>query len=77
MFQGVKNMLLKVGDKIVDLNEEPIMIIFSSDDIEKLKLIDDTTKILCYYPEWVDENDIQMWIDGKITFQSIKEKFKR
>jgi len=60
----ISNMKVKIGDKIVDANDEPIMLIFENDSevsmvgCQIINMHPDSKKY-CMFPDGMDQNIIQ------------------
>lgn len=58
--RGVDKMKVKIGNKIHDAKNEPIMIILGEQDKENIKnMLPDATKYLCYPDDMGEEEAVE------------------
>lgn len=55
-------MIVKVGDKLYDSNEQPIMLILSKKDKELIMNMAPWATKYCSFPEGSTEEDIKKWM---------------
>ena len=58
------NMKVKIGDKIHDSNEEPIMLVLDDNDKENIKNMDSNKYKFITYPKGMSNEDVREWIDN-------------
>lgn len=59
-------MKVKIGNKIFDSNEEPIMLILDDQDKENISNMSKEAHKFCSYPDTINVEDIKMFMkDGK------------
>ncbi len=63
-------MKIKIGDKIIDANDEPIMLIFEN-DMQRISVgqhllnMEDGSHKYCIFPETMDENSVREFMKIK------------
>jgi len=57
-------MKVKIGDKIHDSNEEPIMLVLDDNDKENIKNMDSNKYKFITYPKGMSNEDVREWIDN-------------
>lgn len=60
-------MKVKIGDKIYDGNDEPVMVILSKKDRENIEQMPDSSTKYCSYPEGMPEEEAR-------SFMKIEDK---
>ena len=55
-------MKVKVGDKIYDGEEEPVMVILTEKDKDNLSKMLDECDRYCCYPDTIDEEVVEKWM---------------
>ena len=55
-------MKVKVGDKVYDGNDEPVMVILSDEDKENIKNMPADNTKYCSCPEDSDQGEIEKWM---------------
>jgi hypothetical protein len=59
-------MKVKVGNKIYDGNEEPVMVILTDQDKENIKNMHPDCTKYCVYPEsWGEQEEVSAWMNGE------------
>lgn len=58
-------MRVKIGDKIFNPEEEPIMVILSDSDKHNISMMPDKAKKYCVFPDGMDPKDIKKWMKTK------------
>jgi hypothetical protein len=56
-------MKVKIGKKVYDPNDQPIMIILTKKDKENIANMDPTATRYCSYPDTMDPEKIKKWMD--------------
>jgi hypothetical protein len=55
---------VKIGGKTYSTDDEPIMVIFNSSDLENLKnLIKTECDIYCGFPKGLDHGEVNKWME--------------
>lgn len=55
-------MKVKIGDRIYDPEDEPILVILSDTDKANIANMDKTCTMYCSFPEGSDPDDILKWM---------------
>ena len=55
-------MRVKIGDKIYDASNEPIMIVLSEEDKKNIANMADDAEAYCGYPDHMKSEDILEWM---------------
>ena len=57
-------MKVKIGEKIYDANEQPIMLILNATEKEQIANMEESARRYCQYPDHLNEDAIGEWMDA-------------
>lgn len=57
-------MKVKIGNKIYNAEEEPIMLMLSDEDKKNIANMLPECKIYCAYPDEYDKDKLEIWMHG-------------
>ena len=63
-------MKVKIGNKIYDPNDEPILLILSDTDKENIANMAEEAHYYCVYPDTLDAEYIKKWAEIEVDFVS-------
>ena len=69
-------MIVKIRDTFYSAKDEPILLLFDDSDIQNIRNMPEGNRVLCIYPDHMDQEVVKNWMNMKEPEKIMKPQNK-